>query len=53
MNDFVYESHATRVVFGYETISKVKEELKVLGGKRALVIATPGFTTFNKNLKLL
>ena len=53
MNDFVYESHATRVVFGYETISKVKEELQVLGGKRALVIATPGFTDLPQKIAKL
>lgn len=42
MDQFVYETQSTKVVFGAGEISKVKKELQALGGKRALIIATPG-----------
>jgi maleylacetate reductase len=42
MDDFIYENHASRVVFGTGMISDIKKELQLLRGKRALVITTPG-----------
>lgn len=43
MENFIYETQATRVVFGPGKISEVKAEIQALGRNRALVIATPGF----------
>ena len=42
MRDFVHNAHPSRVIFGEGTMSKVAEEVRRLGAKRALVICTPG-----------
>lgn len=39
--NFIYETLATRVVFGAGTVTKVREEVEALGAKRAVVISTP------------
>jgi maleylacetate reductase len=41
MKAFLYESQHARVKFGVGFLKEVSNELKELGGKRALVIATP------------
>src|SRR6266853_4416804 len=41
MQGFVYDQPATRVIFGVRTLDRITEELKRLGAKRALVLATP------------
>ena len=41
MKNFQYETHSGKVVFGAGALSKVRDELEILGTKRALVIATP------------
>jgi alcohol dehydrogenase class IV len=40
MKDFVYESLPGRVIFGAGSIEKIGEEVRRLGGKRAVVLAT-------------
>src|SRR3954453_309419 len=39
---FVYEAHPTRVVFGSGTVARMREGVERLGGRRALVLSTPG-----------
>jgi maleylacetate reductase len=41
MQSFVYDQPATRVIFGVGTLNCLAEEVKRLGAKRALVLATP------------
>lgn len=41
MKSFQYESHANRVIFGIGKLKETKEELKKLGVKKAIIIATP------------
>src|SRR6266853_1435364 len=41
MQGFVYDQPATRVIFGVGTLDRLAEEVKRLGAKRALVLATP------------
>ena len=41
MQSFVYDQPATRVIFGVGTLERLAEEVKRLGAKRALVLATP------------
>src|SRR5258708_23359907 len=41
MKGFVYDQPAARVLFGVGTLSQLAEEVKRLGAKRALVLATP------------
>jgi len=41
MQGFVYDQPATRVIFGVGTLERLAEEVKRLGAKRALVLATP------------
>ncbi len=40
MQDFVYQSSATRVVFGAGALRHLERELDLLGAKRALVLST-------------
>src|SRR5260370_22809017 len=40
MQGFVYDQPATRVIFGVGTLDRLAEEVKRLGAKRALVLAT-------------
>ena len=42
MEPFVYESHASRVIFGRGAATRIGEELERLGLSRALVLSTPG-----------
>ncbi len=42
MSAFTFESPASRVVFGAGSISVLPMEVERLGGKRALIVATPG-----------
>ncbi len=39
--DFIYTGHPARVVFGFGTTARLPEEVERLGGRRALVLATP------------
>jgi alcohol dehydrogenase class IV len=41
MNDFIYQSLPTRVIFGAGSLRHLERELDLLGLKRALVLATP------------
>lgn len=41
MENFEYEVQACRVIFGTGKVKKVRDELKNLGGQKALVISTP------------
>jgi alcohol dehydrogenase class IV len=41
MHPFTHTSNSTRVIFGFGTVSVVAEEVATLGGRRALVLATP------------
>jgi maleylacetate reductase len=41
MQSFVYSSAPSRVVFGSGTLSRVADEVKMLGCRRALVLSTP------------
>ena len=41
MSPFLYNALPSRVIFGCGSIQKVKEEVKSLGAKRALVLCTP------------
>lgn len=41
MQDFIYQSAPGRVVFGAGSLSKVAEEIKALGCRRALLLSTP------------
>ncbi|KAM0793551.1 hypothetical protein ACM66B_000988 [Microbotryomycetes sp. NB124-2] len=41
MKPFVYNALPARVVFGWNTVTKVADELKALGCSRALVLTTP------------
>lgn len=41
MQPFTHTSTLTRVIFGFGTVSSVTEEVKALGLRRALVLATP------------
>ena len=41
MHPFTHTSNATRVIFGFGTVSVVAEEVATLGGRRVLVLATP------------
>src|SRR5579871_1645433 len=41
MQGFIYDQPATRVIFGVGTLERLAEEVKRLGAKRALVLATP------------
>ncbi|HYN68472.1 MAG TPA: maleylacetate reductase [Ornithinibacter sp.] len=42
MHSFEHDTGATRTVFGTGTLSRVAPELARLGGRRALVLSTPG-----------
>jgi len=41
MRGFVYDQPATRVIFGAGSLDRLSEEVRRLGAKRALVLATP------------
>jgi alcohol dehydrogenase class IV len=41
MRSFVYDQPASRVIFGAGALDRLSEEVKRLGAKRALVLATP------------
>lgn len=41
MNPFVYQSLATRVVFGWGKLSALADEIERLGARRALILTTP------------
>jgi maleylacetate reductase len=41
MQSFIYDQPATRVIFGVGTLNQLSDEVKRLGAKRALVLATP------------
>jgi maleylacetate reductase len=41
MNEFTYTSHPQRVVFGAGALSRLEEEVDLLGAHRALILATP------------
>jgi maleylacetate reductase len=41
MTPFVYQSPATRVIFGAGTLSRLPDEVALLGAQRALVLCTP------------
>lgn len=42
MDGFTYSASAARVIFGYGTLSHVREEIGQLGCARVLVVSTPG-----------
>ena len=42
MRAFEHQSGAERIVFGVGTLARVGDELERLGGRRALVLSTPG-----------
>ena len=42
MNNFVYEQHPSRVIFGVGTFDRLPDEIAQLGLKRALVLSSPG-----------
>ena len=42
MHSFEHDDGASRTVFGVGTLSRVGPELARLGGRRALVLSTPG-----------
>ena len=41
MHDFIYTSHAQRVVFGAGSLAHLAREIDALGARRALVLSTP------------
>lgn len=41
MKPFVYQSPATRVIFGAGTLARLPDEVALLGARRALVLSTP------------
>jgi alcohol dehydrogenase class IV len=41
MQPFVYNSQASRVVFGVGSLSYLTREIEALGARRALVLSTP------------
>jgi maleylacetate reductase len=41
MHSFVYSALPGKVLFGFGTIDKVADEIRQLGGQRALVLSTP------------
>ena len=41
MKAFLYEAQPSRVIFGIGSLKEVSTEIKALGSKKALVIATP------------
>lgn len=41
MKSFVYNAHPARVVFGAGALSRLAEEIELLGAKKALVLCTP------------
>ena len=41
MWDFVYEANPVRVIFGHGTIGRLGDEVRRIGARRALVLATP------------
>lgn len=41
MYDFVYTSHASKVIFGAGALARVAEEVQALGAQKALVLCTP------------
>jgi maleylacetate reductase len=42
MHSFEHDTDASRTVFGAGTVSRVRDELTRVGGRRALVLSTPG-----------
>ena len=42
MHSFEHDTDATRTVFGTGTVARVADELHRMGGRRALVLSTPG-----------
>ena len=42
MHSFEHDTDASRTVFGTGTVSRVADELRRMGGRRALVLSTPG-----------
>jgi maleylacetate reductase len=42
MENFLYETQATRVIFGTGLVAEVRKELIALGAKKTLVLSTPG-----------
>ncbi len=42
MHSFEHDTDTSRTVFGMGTLSRVPEELRRIGGRRALVLSTPG-----------
>ena len=41
MKSFLYEAQPSRVIFGVGSLNEVSTEIKALGSKKAMVIATP------------
>lgn len=41
MRDFVFASHTSRVIFAPASISRLPDEVRAIGGRRALVLSTP------------
>ena len=41
MHSFEHDTDASRTVFGTGTLSRVADELRRMGGRRALVLSTP------------
>jgi maleylacetate reductase len=50
VNPFVYIGLPMRVVFGAGSIAEIAKEVDRLGGKRALLLATPGRTAMVKSI---
>jgi alcohol dehydrogenase class IV/protocatechuate 3,4-dioxygenase beta subunit len=42
MREFIHTGRAGRTVFGAGTVRRVPDEVRLLGGERALVLSTPG-----------
>ena len=42
IQSFIYQALPARVVFGSGTVRQVREEAERLGGRRAIVLSTPG-----------
>jgi maleylacetate reductase len=42
MREFIHTGHAGRTVFGAGTLRRLPDEVRLLGGSRALVLSTPG-----------
>lgn len=41
MNDFIYQGLPSRVVFGWDSLQRLPQEIELLGARRALILTTP------------